>query len=87
MSVIWARNSSLPPSLRALWRGSMFRLQLFGSPDLMGADGQRVLSVLSQPKRLGLLAYLAMTGRGELHARDTLLGLSTSSAAALESGR
>lgn len=40
-----------------------FRLTLLGSWDLIGKDGRRVQSVLSQPKRLCLLAYLALSER------------------------
>ena len=37
-----------------------FRLHVLGAPDLRTPDGRRVTSVLSQPKRLGLLTYLAL---------------------------
>ena len=37
-----------------------FRLHVLGPPDLRAPDGRRVTSVLSQPKRLGLLTYLAL---------------------------
>jgi hypothetical protein len=37
-----------------------FRLQVLGTPDLRGPDGRRIGSILSQPKRLGLLTYLAL---------------------------
>lgn len=37
-----------------------FRLHVLGAPDLRAPDGRRVTSVLSQPKRLGLLTYLAL---------------------------
>jgi hypothetical protein len=37
-----------------------FRLHVLGAPDLRAPDGRRVGSVLSQPKRLGLLTYLAL---------------------------
>lgn len=37
-----------------------FRLRVLGPPDLRAPDGRRVGSVLSQPKRLGLLTYLAL---------------------------
>lgn len=40
-----------------------FRLTLLGPWDLTGKDGRRVQSVLSQPKRLCLLAYLALSAR------------------------
>jgi hypothetical protein len=37
-----------------------FRLHVLGAPDLRAPDGRRIASVLSQPKRLGLLTYLAL---------------------------
>jgi hypothetical protein len=37
-----------------------FRLHVLGPPDLRAPDGRRVTSVMSQPKRLGLLTYLAL---------------------------
>jgi hypothetical protein len=37
-----------------------YRLQLLGTWDLRGPEGQRIGSLLSQPKRLCLLAYLAL---------------------------
>ncbi|MSR19838.1 MAG: hypothetical protein EXR91_02515 [Gemmatimonadetes bacterium] len=38
-----------------------FRLHVLGTPDLRSPDGRRLSSVLSQPKRLGLLTYLALS--------------------------
>jgi hypothetical protein len=35
-------------------------LRVLGTPDVRSADGNRVTSVLAQPKRLGLLTYLAL---------------------------
>ena len=37
-----------------------YELHILGAPDLRAKDGRRVTSVLSQPSRLGLLAYLAL---------------------------
>jgi serine/threonine-protein kinase len=45
-----------------------------GSLDLTAADGHRLLSVISQPKRVALLAYLAVGGGG-FKRRDTLIGV------------
>jgi hypothetical protein len=51
---------------------TQFRLHVLGAPDLRAPDGRRVISVLSQPKRLGLLTYLALApgpvSRGRLVA-------------------
>ena len=53
----------------------MSSLQLFGTPDVIGPDGERSLSILAQPKRLALLAYLAIATPRGFHTRDALLGL------------
>ena len=52
----------------------MFRLRLLGSLDLERLDGAPVLSVVAQPKRIALLAYLA-AGRGRQHSREELIGV------------
>lgn len=50
----------------------MIRLRLLGPPALRRADGTSVRSVLAQPKRFALLAYLAIAHPVR---RDTLVGL------------
>lgn len=52
----------------------MIRFTVLGSLDIRAADGRQLRSVLSQPKRVALLAYLAGAGPGEFRRRDTLLG-------------
>jgi DNA-binding SARP family transcriptional activator/Tfp pilus assembly protein PilF len=52
----------------------MIRLSLLGPLELRAADGTEIRSVLSQPKRLVLLAHLAVTP-GAFLRRDTLLAL------------
>ena len=52
----------------------MIELRILGPLDLRAPDGTEVRSVLSQPKRLVLLAYLAVTP-GAFRRRDTLLAL------------
>jgi TolB-like protein/DNA-binding SARP family transcriptional activator len=52
----------------------MIQLQTLGAVDLRH-DGVEVRSVLSQPKRLALLVYLATATPRGFHSRDTLLGL------------
>ena len=52
----------------------MIRLHLLGAPDLR-RDGAEFRAVLSQPKRLALLAYLASASPRGFHSRDTLLAL------------
>ncbi|HEV2146704.1 MAG TPA: hypothetical protein VGR37_04740, partial [Longimicrobiaceae bacterium] len=53
----------------------MIQLFVLGSPDLRRADGQEVRSVLVQPKRVALLAYLAVAAPGAFHRRDSLVAL------------
>jgi DNA-binding SARP family transcriptional activator/TolB-like protein len=53
----------------------MIQLRTLGELDLRRADGARVQSVLSNPKRAALLAWLTVARPGGLHRRDTLLGL------------
>ncbi len=52
----------------------LFRLRLLGSPDLTRPDGAQVLSVLAQPKRLALLAYL-VADSARHPSRDELIGV------------
>ncbi len=49
--------------------------RVLGSVELRGRDGGEIASVLSQPKRLALLAYLAAATPRGFHRRDKLLGL------------
>src|SRR5688500_15042579 len=53
----------------------MIRLQTLGSLVLRAADGTALHAILRQPKRLALLAYLAIEKPGTFHRRDHLLGL------------
>jgi Tol biopolymer transport system component/DNA-binding SARP family transcriptional activator len=53
----------------------MIELRLLGQIRLVGGDGADVESVLRQPKRLALLAYLASPSPGTWHRRDVLLAL------------
>jgi DNA-binding SARP family transcriptional activator len=52
----------------------VIQLQTLGALNLQ-RDGVEVRSVLSQPKRLALLVYLATAQPRGFHSRDTLLGL------------
>lgn len=54
---------------------SMTRLLTLGTVDLRGGDGHPVEAVLCQPKRLALLAYLAVATPRGFHRRDKLVGL------------
>jgi DNA-binding SARP family transcriptional activator len=53
----------------------MIQLHTLGRLDLRGPEGNELRSVLQQPKRLGLLAYLSVASPRRFHRRDTLLGL------------
>jgi len=53
----------------------MIHVRLLGSLELTESDGTSVLSVLSQPKRLGLLAFLLTAHPRDFHSRDKLLAL------------
>jgi serine/threonine-protein kinase len=50
-------------------------LRTLGPADLRDAAGRPIAEVLRQPKRLALLAYLALAGPHRLLRRDTILGL------------
>ena len=53
---------------------SLFHLELLG-PVRVSATGVPRLSLISQPRRLALLAYLALARPRGLHSRDTLIAL------------
>lgn len=53
----------------------MIELRTLGPLHLRDADGRELTSVLSQPKRLALLAYLAIATPRGLHRRDKLVAL------------
>jgi len=53
----------------------MIEFQVLGSLGLRGPDGEDVLSVLAQPKRTAILAYLAVASPRGFHRRDTIAGL------------
>jgi serine/threonine-protein kinase len=53
----------------------MIQFRVLGTLDLRDADGRELRTVLAQPKRLALLAYLAANRPLGFHRRDTLLAL------------
>src|SRR5690606_6286342 len=53
----------------------MLRLTTLGTLDLRGPEGADCAAVLAQPKRLGLLIYLAAASPRRFHRRDSLLAL------------
>ncbi|HEY8850695.1 MAG TPA: BTAD domain-containing putative transcriptional regulator [Gemmatimonadaceae bacterium] len=50
-------------------------LRTLGTLDLHSAEGRELHSLLAQPKRVALLAYLCVAQPRGFHRRDTLLGL------------
>lgn len=48
----------------------MFRLLTLGRLDLTDPDGREITSILTQPKRLALLSYLAVTNSARFRRRD-----------------
>lgn len=53
----------------------MISLQLLGGIELRTADGESARAVLAQPKRLALLAYLALARPRGHHRRDRLVAI------------
>jgi serine/threonine-protein kinase len=53
----------------------MFQFQVLGAVDLRDSQGRELRSVLAQPKRIALLAHLAVASTRGYERRDTLLGL------------
>src|SRR5256885_1320939 len=50
-------------------------LRILGGLNLFGVGGHELKSVLAQPKRVALLAYLAAATPKRLHRRDSLVAL------------
>jgi DNA-binding SARP family transcriptional activator len=53
----------------------VIELRTLGALDLHSAEGRELNSLLAQPKRIALLAYLCIAQPRGFHRRDTLLGL------------
>lgn len=53
----------------------MVTLRLLGGMGLTGPAGEQVLSLLSHPKQMAVLAYLALEGRGGVVRRDLVTAL------------
>lgn len=53
----------------------MIEFRTLGPIDLRAANGVSVLSIISQPKRLALLSYLACPAPGTPHRRDRILSV------------
>src|SRR6266581_3031021 len=61
--------------LQVLGEGPVVEFRILGGLNLLGAGGRELSSVLAQPKRVALLAYLAAATPRRLHRRDSLLAL------------
>ena len=53
----------------------MIRFRILGGLDLRDHDGRDLRAILAQPRRLGLLAYIAMAGRHGFVRRDQTLAV------------
>ncbi len=53
----------------------MLRLRVLGAVDLRDSDGRELRTVLAQPKRVALLAFLTLASPRGAHRRDKLLAL------------
>ncbi len=53
----------------------MIQLRTLGAVDLKDSEGRELRPLLTQPKRLALLAYLALAGSSGLRRRDTVVAL------------
>jgi len=53
----------------------MIELTLLGLQAIRGSDGREFGSLAAQPKRFALLAYLAVSGGGGFHRRDSLAAM------------
>jgi DNA-binding SARP family transcriptional activator/TolB-like protein len=53
----------------------MIELTLLGLQSVRGSDGRELGSLAAQPKRFGLLAYLAVAGGAGYHRRDALTAM------------
>jgi serine/threonine-protein kinase len=53
----------------------VIELRTLGGVDLQGPERRELRSIVAGPKRLALLAYLALQSPAGFQRRDTLLGL------------
>src|SRR5712692_980740 len=61
--------------LQVLGEGPVVEFRILGALNLLGAGGRELTSVLAQPKRVALLAYLAAATPRRPHRRDSLVAL------------
>lgn len=53
----------------------MVEFRILGASSLRSATGHELRSILSQPKRMALLSYIALASPGQFQRRERLLGL------------
>src|SRR5919108_2668010 len=53
----------------------MISIRVFGALDVRGSDGRTIQEILSQPKRAGLLVYLALSVPRGSQRRDALVSM------------
>ena len=53
----------------------MIELRTLGTLDVRASDERDVRPLSTQPKRLALFAYLALTGSNRFHRRDSVVSL------------
>ena len=56
-------------------RAPVVEFRILGTLKLIGGGGHELHSVLAQPKRVALLAYLAAASPRRFHRRDSLVAL------------
>ncbi len=72
----WGQHSlHLSPRTHLSLTAPSYRLKTLSGTALTGPDGTEVRAPLTQPRRLALLAYLAIERPGSFHRRDQLLAL------------
>src|SRR2546426_2417448 len=71
------RHGRVTPAVTgpSLAGASMIRFRMLGGVSLTAADGHEVRSLLAQPRRLALLAYLAAATPRDFQRRDSLVAL------------
>src|SRR6184192_2500550 len=71
------RHGRVTPAVTgpSLVGASMIRFRMLGGVSLTAADGHEVRSLLAQPRRLALLAYLAAATPRDFQRRDSLVAL------------
>src|SRR3989449_1393614 len=71
------RHGRVTPAVTgpSLAGASMIRFRMLGGVSLTAADGREVRSLLAQPRRLALLAYLAAATPRDFQRRDSLVAL------------